>query len=428
MTDVLIVGAGVSATAAALAAASARADVAVTLLDGGPGASSLATGALDILPWQSRTKEGSQPDHDGSGAKTATASLRAVLDALGGHALPDRGAALVTTAGIARPADGHDEALLNLRLVAGRRVGVVRCDRPGWDADGLAAAWGESFVAVDATVVRYLDERSLPDADFAARHDDADRLGWLAERLRDGLARAGSALGALIVPPALGVERTRAAELTRLVGLPCGEALAAPGGPSGLRFERARDRALATAGVRHKRARVSRIARQGERWRVTLEDGEALAGDAVVLATGGLLAGGIAYAPSEAVLASALPPFARVPFRLGVELEGPFDLGAHGRPLELPGSLFGVPPESLAWPFVGDALMERVGILAGPDGRVGPGLYAAGELVADAPRTWLQALDSGARAGAAAARETAGTAARRPPEATAGGATPPSRP
>jgi anaerobic glycerol-3-phosphate dehydrogenase len=430
MTEVVVVGAGVAATAAALAAAGARAGV--TLLDGGTGASSVSTGALDLLSWKTRSSP--QPGGDGSGAARGelSASTRAVLEALGGHALPERGATLVTTAGIVRRADGHDAALLNVGAAAGRRVGVVRCDRPGWDADALAAVWGESFVPVHATVVRYVDERSLPDADFAERHDDGTRLGWLAERLRDALTRAGTVLYGLILPPSLGVERARAADLSRLVGVACGEALALPGGPSGLRFERARDRALAAAGVRHERARATKISRHGERWRVTVEGGEAFAGDAVVLATGGLLAGGVEYAPSEALLASALPPFASVPFRLGVELEAPHDLGSHGRPLQLPGSLFGAPPESLAWPFAGDPLMERVGLLVGPEGLVGPGLFAAGEIVADAPRTWLRSLDSGARAGVAAARETfASPEARRPAEAqeaTASGATPPSRP
>ncbi len=149
-----------------------------------------------------------------------------------------------------------------------------------------------------------------------------------------------------------------------------------------------------------------------------------------MLATGGLLAGGIEYAPSESVLASALPPFARVPFRLGLALECSFALGARGRALELPGSLFGAAPESLAWPFVRDATMDRVGLLVAAEGRVAAGLYAAGELVADAPRTWLQALESGARAGAAAAREIFGAPASRsqPQTATASGAAPPSRP
>jgi hypothetical protein len=152
--------------------------------------------------------------------------------------------------------------------------------------------------------------------------------------------------------------------------------------------------------------------------------------DAVVLATGGLLAGGIEYEPSEAVLASALPPCARVPFRLGVAIEGaPATLGMRGRALELPGSLFGVPPESLAWPFERDAPLERVGLLVAPDGSLAPGLYVAGDVVADAARTWLRALESGAQAGLAASRG-AGAATARPHETdtTANAAAPPRRP
>jgi hypothetical protein len=143
-----------------------------------------------------------------------------------------------------------------------------------------------------------------------------------------------------------------------------------------------------------------------------------------------VLAGGIEYAPSEAVVASALPPFARVPFRLGVEVEGaPAPVGFEGRALELPGSLFGVSPESLAWPFERNAPIERVGLLVGgADGAVAPGLYAAGELVADAERTWLGALESGALAGLAASRGAVATTASRPAEPTSTSARPPTRP
>jgi hypothetical protein len=102
-------------------------------------------------------------------------------------------------------------------------------------------------------------------------------------------------------------------------------------------------------------------------------------------------------------------------------------LGAHGRPLDLPGSLFGVAPESLAWPLArdGHATMDRVGVLCDEHGRVAAGLYAAGELVADAPRTWLAALESGARAGAAAARDVVRAPGARPASA---GEAPASRP
>jgi hypothetical protein len=400
----------------------------VTLLDGGTGASTLATGALDAVPWQERARAAAR--------RPFGRATRSILDALGAYVLPEGGARLVTTAGVVRPADGHDAALLDVARLGGARVGVVRCDRPGWDADALAAAWGEAFVAVDATVLRHLDERVLPDADFAARCDDDDRFGWLAERLRESLARAPGALGALLLPPSLGVEHVRAVQLATRVGVPCGEPVAAPGGPSGLRFEHARNRALTAAGVVPWRGRAATVARHTGRWRATLETGETVYADAVVLAIGGVLAGGIEYAPSEAVVASALPPFARVPFRLGVTVEGaPAPLGIEGRALELPGSLFGVSPESLAWPFERNAPIERVGLLVGgPDGAVAPGLYAAGEAVADADRTWLQALESGALAGLAAATASAAShdavaaTAPRPAEPTSTSARPPTRP
>jgi hypothetical protein len=101
-------------------------------------------------------------------------------------------------------------------------------------------------------------------------------------------------------------------------------------------------------------------------------------------------------------------------------------LGAHGRPHEAPGTLFGVPPEAIAWPFAQDPLMDRVGVLCDEQGRVrmpqgngrqlgeSDGLYAAGEITADAPRTWLSALESGVRAGSAAARGALSATSPRP--------------
>ena len=140
---------------------------------------------------------------------------------------------------------------------------------------------------------------------------------------------------------------------------------------------------------------------------MTTDDGRSLDADAVVLATGGLLGGGVEYAPSEAILATALPPWSRAPLR--VSLDAPVSLGAHGRPLEVPGSLFGLAPEQIAWPFSPDGLLGRAGVLVGDDGGcvgISRGLFAAGELVADAPHTWLRALVRGAGAGVSAAQSS----------------------
>jgi glycerol-3-phosphate dehydrogenase subunit B len=400
--SVVVVGAGVAGTAAALAASQAGARV--VLVDGGTGASTLSTGAIDAVPWTTGT------------TSPVSAVVRSMLETLGAYLLPEAGARVATTAGIVRPARGHDAAILDVAPLSGRRVGVVSCERPGWDAVGLARAWGTGFVALDATVLRHVDERVLPAADYAARHDDEARLAWLSERLRDALARTGDGIAALLLPPSLGLERPRAQALSRLVGIACGEAIGLPGGPSGLRFERARDRAVAAAGLEVVRARARRVEPHEDRWRVALEEGaDPIDAAAVVLAAGGLVGGGLEYAPAEAGLATVFPAASRPPFRLG--LDAPVTLGAHGRPLDSPGSLFGIAPESLAWPFTSDALMDRVGVLA--DEHPGDALYAAGEIVADAPRTWLNALESGARAGAAAARSVVTETRARPSPAGA---------
>jgi hypothetical protein len=393
---VIVVGAGVAGTSAAISAATAAR---TTVIDGGTGASTLSTGAVDVTAWT----ESDAP------ARPLSPAARQVLQTLGGFTLPEGGARLLTSAGIVRPAHGHDAALLDLGPLAAGRVGVVRCGRAGWDAVGLARAWGDRFEALDATVLRMSDERALPDADFAARHDDDDRLGWLAERLRDALARTGGVFSALVLPPSLGVERARAEALSKHVGIPCGEAIGLPGGPSGLRFERARDRALAAAGVNRLRDRTTAVERTEGSWRVHTESGHVYEGDSVVLATGGLLGGGVEYAPSETVLATVLPPAARPPLRLAIR--APVSFGSRGRPLELPGSLFGLAPESVARPFARDALLDRAGVLVEENGVstgvAGGDLFAVGDLAADQPRTWLGALCAGVRAGVASARGTA---------------------
>ncbi|MDP9002937.1 MAG: FAD-dependent oxidoreductase [Myxococcota bacterium] len=391
MSALWVVGAGVAGTAAALAAA--RAGARVTLVDGGTGASTLATGALDAVPWQSASAQ-----------RAPIAPLtRVMLDALGGYTLPEGGARLLTTSGVVRPARGHDTALLDVEPLERKGIGVVACDRPGWDAKALARGWGGNYVIVDAVMMRHVDEHVLPDADFATRHDDDARLRWLAERLREALARVHSGVSALVLPPCLGVERQRARTLSDLVGVRCGEAIALPGGPAGLRFERARDRALAASDVERVRGRLTRVARKEDRWSLAMEGGPSAQCDAVVLATGGLIGGGIEYAPGESVLASAVPPFARPPFRLTVD--APMTLGADGSELRLPSTLFGTPPESITWPFNRDAIMDRVGVLTDEVGRASRGLFVAGDLRADRPRTWLDVLATGIAAGAAAARD-----------------------
>jgi hypothetical protein len=104
-------------------------------------------------------------------------------------------------------------------------------------------------------------------------------------------------------------------------------------------------------------------------------------------------------------------------------IAAPVVLGAHGRPLELPSTLFGRPPEAIAWPDARDAMMDHVGVLSDAEGRTESGLFVAGDLRADRPRAWLDVLSTGAAAGTAAARALSGRAEARSPDAA-----PPIRP
>ncbi len=355
---VVVVGSGAAGTAAAITAHAAGCEV--TLVRGRAGASALGSGALD------GSVGGSVDD------------AKSVVSALELHAL---GACTVaTSAGTIRSASGRDLALLDLDQVNGP-VLVARVAHVAWDADALAAAFSETdskrwgFVARDVGLVLHTDERAMSHVELAARHDDPARLARAAERIQSALEGAA----AVLVPPWLGAAAPRARELSALAGVPCGEILAAIDGPAGVRFEHARDRWLQNAHIETRQGRAKRVA-DGK---VVLESGEELACDAVVLATGGVLAGGIVYTPGD-----------RATFMLSYD--APVELGLGGRPLVVPGSVYGVPPESLVWP--GGRGLERVGIVAGSKA-----VHPCGDCVEGRPRTMLEAFSSGARAGRLAA-------------------------
>ena len=384
MARVVVVGSGIAGTAAALAARRAGAEV--VLLRGRPGATSLGSGALD-------------------GDAPTTDAARAILEALGGYAMGD--AVLASTSGVLRATRGRDRALL--ALPEGGTVLVPQCDHPRWHAPTYARAWNASpiahrrklhFTAVKVSMLRTTEERSMSDVELAMRFDDDARVAYAAERLREALPSTGT-VKAIALPPWLGARRARAEDLSRLVGLTCGEVLGDPAGPAGERFEAGRDRALEAAGVEVVAAWVTRIERRDRAFLVQARDAAAVPGDTVVLATGGLLAGGVEYSPSEAILSTALPPNPRPIFTFPIDAD--VRLGLDGKPLGMPGSMFGVAPESLAWPFEAEPALERVGILIDHDGRGAPGIFVAGDLVEGRPRTWLEALESGARAGTLAA-------------------------
>jgi glycerol-3-phosphate dehydrogenase subunit B len=401
MKHVIVVGAGVAGTAAALAAS--RPSARVTVIDDVPGASVLAGGAIDDLPWE---------EAHGDVPASLDDDSRAVLDALGAYRVTEGRAAVAVTTGLVRPARGVDLALLDLALLRGKTVLVVGAAHGSWDPEALVRAWsaapvanelGVRFAASLTSVLLRAQELSFATTELARLHDDPRRLSWLAARVASAVESYGSPVDAVLLPPLLGVERERATELSRLSGLVCGEALSGVSGPSGLRFERARDRALAAANVVRVRGRVTQV--EGEAPRVTLLDETVVVGDAVVLATGGLLGGGLEYTPSGAYYDGALPETPRAVVR--VTVDAPVCVGARGKPLGDPGSLFGASPETHAWPYVETPLLDHVGVLVDTHGhisRASPTFFAAGEVAADVPRTFLASLASGARAGRAAAR------------------------
>src|SRR5262249_53128773 len=154
--------------------------------------------------------------------------------------------------------------------------------------DPFARARGVRFVAVDLPVLRFDDERRIPDGDLAARHDDEARIGWLTTRLREGLARRAQA-GAVLLGPLLGARSARGGALSKALGVPVGEALVGVGSPAGLRFEAARGRLLRTIGARVVRDRAANVDCDNNQMSVALEKGGAkLVADAVVLAIGGI--------------------------------------------------------------------------------------------------------------------------------------------
>lgn len=388
MSPIVVIGAGIAGTAAAIVAKNLGRDVMV--LDGGSGASTLAPGALDgDIAWSSESREA-----------LALLGLYETEPAL-----------LATAAGVLRTCRARDKSLLDLTALRDGQVLMPRTDGAAWDADTLARSFSQTtqargqkltFVATSTPIARFADEHRVADADVAARHDDPERLSWLAERLREA-KREHPGARAFLLPSWLGLRASCAAALSASVGIPCGETVTGPAGPSGLRFTHARDTAFARLGIAVQRARVRSMRPSAEGWRIE-SSAHVVTARAVIVATGGLVGGGIRYAPSASMLAGPLPHHAEPSFRPGFEV--PARLGIHGLELSVPGSLFGESPESLFWPASSRA--QEVGFLIDAEGRVPTEkhLYAAGDAVEGRARMFLEALESGARAARTAAIES----------------------
>gem|GEM_PF-5310863 len=398
---VVVVGAGAAGPAAAWAAA--RAGAAGGVVSDRPGASELGTGAVDDVAVAAVDAAPIEPD------------VAAFSAALGLWHLGERGVRLATPGGVVRAARGCDRALLDLAPLAGACVAVVDLGRAAPDARllarGLAAgAWAR------ATGTRFEPVAVDPPPALAGARGAAPAppLAALGERLVAARGAAARAPDAWLLPAWPGLDAPAVAALRAALGQPLGEVTSRPGEVAGARFAQAREALLQVLAVERRAGRAVTVTAGPA---VTLEappDGrrEWLAADAVVLAVGGLIAGGVALDDAAAPGAPA--------FRLGVDADVRLALG--GRALDPVASLHGVDLVEL-----GLTALDRVGVDVDERGRVRvdadrlptggvapPGtevvlsrrtvpLWAAGGCVAERPRTLLEAVRAGIAAGRGAA-------------------------
>lgn len=392
--SVLVVGGGFAGLAAAWELA--RRGTAVIMGWEGEGASSLYSGALDGPEWQ-----------DAREAVSLEPEVCDFLSALGIAATPgDRFARVATTAGVLRPARSIDRAVLDLEALRGRRVGVVDFARPGFDAASLArsyaaASWaretGTQFHAASAAPPDARRMRLLSDVDLAECFDDTEFLRAIATELAELEGADGWLLG-----PWLGLRPDTVERLRHWVKRPLGETLSDPGGAAGCRFEAARTRLVEASPLESWRGTVSRVepaeggllALGGVRVFDAAEEASAERlpmgpFDAVVMALGGLVGGGVRY------LSGKPGPKGRT---LSLSLDCAASLRLGGREMALHAGAQGVDPQRLGL----DAL-QAVGLAVDDRQRVnGEGLFAAGDVVAARPRTALEAVRSGISAAHAA--------------------------
>ncbi len=372
--SIAVIGAGIAGAAAAHALQ--QAGERPTVFHERAGASALYSGALDLEPW------------DRAGEHRAVhANLAEFCAALGIWELTSAPRFIATAEGNARPARGRDRALLDLSACAGKRIGVVDFERDDWDArligKSLAASvWARetrtSFTPVRVRALQNTFERRISAYDFAVLHDAPERV----EALVAALGKSEERPDAWLFGPWLGLERALARELSEQLGVPVGETTSAPGGAAGARFERARDSLLEQSAVA-KRARVTKVEPRGRRYRVETATGEVEEFAAVVLATGGVAAGGVA-------LERSFERRGGTGFRLS--FEAPVAIALSGEIVEGVSSL-----ANMDFVERGLGALLEIGIAADEKGaaRGAAGLFVAGDALAGRPRTALIAAESG---------------------------------
>ena len=409
--QLVVVGGGLSGVSASLAARAAGASV--SLVRGRAGASALSSGAWDLAGWN-------VPGGDRARLPDNAVELLAVAKA----PVTIEDALVVGVSGVLRPSRARDVQVLGLpsSLLEGSvpsfgLVVVPRLPIGTWDADAIATSLDETLRAAghagaraaSATLVRHRDELRAPVADPARAHDDGARGAWLVDRLREVIASVGGerSIAAIVLPPILGIDEAVIARVRAALGVPIGESLGEPGGPAALRHGRWTDRALKAAGVTLLDGEVTHVSEGAVQ--VTGGAARAYVADRVVLAAGGIDAGGMVFGTREHEPGGIFPHGPRAAIRLVVTIGGAEVMPVlDGAPIDPAASLFGLDGDRL---LLGRSpALLRAGLPVDARGvvldRVGapvPWLLAAGDLVAGAPRTALSAIVSGLRAGTSAA-------------------------
>ena len=379
--SIAVIGGGIAGAAAAFEIA--RQGSPATVFHGVAGSSGLYSGALDFELWDRASEASALPE-----------GLPEFSDALGAWLLGPAERRLATPEGNVRPARGSDRAILDLDPCAGKRIAVVDVERDDWDAQLLAKSFASSpwavqtqtrFQAVPVKALQNGFERRIAGYDFAALHDQPER----AQALQSALRASGETPDAWLLGPWLGLERPLARELSLALGVPVGETTSAPGGAAGARFENARDRLLGRIAA-VERGQLTRIERRGSGYCLHLRDRAPREFPVLVLATGGVAAGGVA-------LERSFERRGGTGFRLS--FTAPVLLELADEVVEGVSSLSSVDFVELG---LGALLEVGIATLADGSARDNPGIFVAGDAIAGRPRTALRAAHSGIAAARAA--------------------------
>ena len=388
MSEILVIGGGMAGVMAALSARRRGANVRVVRR--ALGATALSSGAIDVAAdpiapggelWAqrippleaARTMARLRPNHPYAVLKDHLGRLEealrfavAQLDGLVEGPL-GQNALLPTPLGTVKPAAMGQRSVLGADLATlPERVAVVSLGvNPAWDARLIARGLGEAARAIGRTLeiavvesgfFNHIEDALRSPFELGGRLDAPGALERFAEDLRRALPRG---VEAVLLPPVIGwKQKDGVGRLSVLLGgIRCAELLSQAPSLPGLRLQEALDAALVRSGIRLEEASVSGTrARDGVFVLSTAAGAETeVRPDAVVLATGKFIGGGITRERRFTETVLDLPVFAggrrvrdeyigellsesavsdHVAFRAGVRTDGTLrPLGTDGAPV-----------------------------------------------------------------------------------------------